>query len=135
MTKGQPRMSITFTCNVCDTENKNKSFGKRSYDKGIVIIRCEGCQNLHLIADRLGWLGHNTNVEELLEKKGETVLRIKEHLHKVVPVSESKEGEQLAPQQQPQQLLREIDVETEVDVPATVDVDDSGVVTVTPKID
>jgi len=63
-----------FTCTVCETINK-KQFSRQAYEKGVVIIRCDGCQNLHLIADNLGWFGEEKNVEEILRKKGETVRR------------------------------------------------------------
>lgn len=45
---------ITYTCGVCETR-QNRSFTKKSYHEGVVIVRCEGCQNLHLIADNLGF--------------------------------------------------------------------------------
>lgn len=61
-----------FTCNKCDTRCM-KSFSKHSYDKGIVLVRCPGCQSLHLIADNLGWFGETCNVEELMAGKGEGI--------------------------------------------------------------
>ncbi|KAF7259765.1 hypothetical protein EG68_06613 [Paragonimus skrjabini miyazakii] len=53
------KMYIEFTCKKCNHRSK-KYFSKQAYQKGIVIIRCEGCENLHLIADNLGWIkdGH-----------------------------------------------------------------------------
>jgi protein import protein ZIM17 len=46
----------------------------------VVLIRCEGCDSLHLIADNLGWFesdgvykGTNTNIENILAAKGEKV--------------------------------------------------------------
>lgn len=38
---------------VCETRTA-KTFAKLSYEKGVVLARCPGCHNIHLIADRLG---------------------------------------------------------------------------------
>lgn len=53
----KPRMGIAFTCKVCNSRSSH-TFSKLSYTKGIVIIKCPGCQNNHLIADNLGWFKH-----------------------------------------------------------------------------
>ncbi|KAL7672867.1 hypothetical protein ACOME3_007746 [Neoechinorhynchus agilis] len=45
---------ITYTCKKCDRPN-SAIFSRLSFEKGIVIVRCEGCRNLHLIADHLSW--------------------------------------------------------------------------------
>lgn len=50
-----------------------KTFCKESYEKGVVVVRCGGCNNLHLIADNLGWFGEPGNVEQLLASRGEEV--------------------------------------------------------------
>ena len=49
-----PRLSITFTCNVCQ-ERLTRTFLKQSYEKGVVLIKCPKCCNHHIIADNLGW--------------------------------------------------------------------------------
>jgi len=70
-------MQIAFTCTVCNTRN-HRQFSKISYEKGIVIVECDGCKNNHLIADNLGWFPHTgcKNIEEILAAKGEKVKRM-----------------------------------------------------------
>lgn len=61
---------MVFTCGRCETRAA-KAFSRRSYEHGIVLVRCPGCQSTHLIADNLGWFGGGkTNVEKLLQSKG-----------------------------------------------------------------
>lgn len=44
----------------------------------MVIIRCEGCQNLHLVADNLGWFEEGgVNIEDLALRNNEPILKIK----------------------------------------------------------
>ncbi|KAG5310519.1 DNLZ protein, partial [Acromyrmex insinuator] len=67
-----------FTCKKCQTRT-SKLISKLAYNKGVVIVRCEGCKNNHLIADNLGWfseIGKRTNIEKIMELKGETVRKI-----------------------------------------------------------
>ena len=45
---------LEFTCNKCESRSK-KTISKQAYQEGVVLIRCDGCENLHLIADNLGW--------------------------------------------------------------------------------
>lgn len=45
----EPRLSLTFTCTVpdCGTRSSHE-FTKRSYEKGIVLVQCPGCQNRYV---------------------------------------------------------------------------------------
>lgn len=61
---------MVFTCKVCDTRSM-KMASRESYEKGVVVVRCGGCDNLHLIADRCGWFGEPGSVEDFLASRGE----------------------------------------------------------------
>lgn len=42
-----------------------------AYNEGLVIVRCYGCDNHHLIADRLNWFEEgNVDVHDLIQKYG-----------------------------------------------------------------
>lgn len=72
-------MAIVFTCDVCETRSA-KQFTERSYLHGVVIVRCPGCQNLHLIADRLGYFddgdGSDWDLQNIAEMRGESIRTI-----------------------------------------------------------
>ena len=72
---------MAYTCAVKDCDTKQaRTFTKKSYEEGVVLVRCEGCNNLHLVADNLGWFeddgvnrGRSITVESLLKEKGQEV--------------------------------------------------------------
>lgn len=58
---------------MCETRAA-KTISKHAYYSGVVLVRCPGCENLHLVADRLGWFeDESTDVESLLKQRGESV--------------------------------------------------------------
>lgn len=65
-------LAMVFTCRVCETRSV-KMASRDSYENGVVVARCGGCNNLHLIADRLGWFGEPGSIEDFLAAKGEEV--------------------------------------------------------------
>jgi len=75
---GGKKLAIVYTCKVCNTRSI-KQFSEHSYQNGVVLVKCPGCQNLHLIADRLGWFedqnpdGTGWDIQSALEKLGEHV--------------------------------------------------------------
>jgi protein import protein ZIM17 len=73
---GGRKLAIVFTCNVCETRSA-KQFTEHAYRNGVVLVRCPGCQNLHLIADRLGYFddtdGTNFDLERLEQMTGQKV--------------------------------------------------------------
>jgi protein import protein ZIM17 len=67
------KLIIVYTCKVCDTRSAKK-ISKQGYNKGVVLVRCAKCQNLHLIADHLGIFEEKGwDIKKYLEKSGENV--------------------------------------------------------------
>ncbi|KAI9137729.1 DNL zinc finger-domain-containing protein, partial [Paraphysoderma sedebokerense] len=62
------KMLVGFTCTHCSTRT-HKLISKTSYEKGVVIIKCDGCEVLHLVADNLGWFMEGKNIEEMVKSK------------------------------------------------------------------
>lgn len=72
----QKKMQMIYTCKVCKTRN-SQTISSQAYTQGVVIVRCSGCNNNHLVADNLGWFrDKKTNIEDILKEKGETVKRV-----------------------------------------------------------
>ena len=45
-----------------------------AYYQGVVLVRCPGCNNLHLVADRLGYFEDNSvDIEAIAREQGEIV--------------------------------------------------------------
>ena len=76
--KLQGKLKLMFTCKKCNYRN-SKIISKVAYEKGLIIVRCDGCKNNHLIADNLGWfpeMKNTRNIEKFLASKGETVRKV-----------------------------------------------------------
>ncbi|XP_078686023.1 uncharacterized protein LOC144918833 isoform X2 [Branchiostoma floridae x Branchiostoma belcheri] len=71
------KMQLIYTCKVCQTRSV-KVISKVAYTKGVVIVKCSGCDNNHLIADNLGWFSQEQgrrNVAAVLAGREDQVLK------------------------------------------------------------
>ena len=67
------KMILVYTCKICETRSAKK-ITKHAYTHGCVVVRCGGCDNLHLIADRKGLFEDgNWDIKQYLESHGESV--------------------------------------------------------------
>ena len=80
-----PKMILRFTCThegptsppSGTQRTHSRTISKRSYEEGVVLVRCGCCNRPHLIADNLGWFGDTKeNIEGILAERGEEVQRI-----------------------------------------------------------
>lgn len=86
--------AMFFTCNKCNTR-AGKTFTKKAYHTGVVLIRCEGCDNLHLVADNLGWFrDKGTNIEDLMREQGKLVSKFSSDKEVLEYAEEAEEGTQ-----------------------------------------
>ena len=68
-----------MTCQVCN-HKMTKTFTKKAYHTGVVIINCDNCDNNHLIADNLGWFREKSvNIEDLAQEKGDQAIKVQNH--------------------------------------------------------
>ncbi|CAD8141432.1 unnamed protein product [Paramecium octaurelia] len=67
---------LMFTCGPCGNKMA-RTFTKDAYHKGVVLIRCDKCDNIHLIADNLGWFqDEKWNVEIHAKEQGQSLPKI-----------------------------------------------------------
>ena len=70
------RYILMCTCTVCNTKMV-KTFTKKAYHTGVVILICDGCGNNHLIADNLGWFRDDPiNLEEIAKESGREFVKL-----------------------------------------------------------
>jgi hypothetical protein len=73
--KAQQQTVVVYTCRVCETRSARR-VSRQALEHGSVLLRCPGCRNVHVIADRLGYFDDATvDAAALLEARGEKVRR------------------------------------------------------------
>lgn len=71
-------LCLTYTCTVCSRRN-SKTISRLAYLNGVVIVRCDKCQNTELVADNVKWfddIDGKKNVEDILAEKGEKAVKV-----------------------------------------------------------
>ena len=64
---------MAYTCGKCE-HKQVRTFSRKSYEEGVVLVRCENCDSLHLIADNLGWFeDQKVNIQQIMERQGSQV--------------------------------------------------------------
>jgi protein import protein ZIM17 len=67
---------MMFTCGHCGHKD-TKTFTKKAYHSSVVIIRCDGCDNNHLVADNLGWFrDEKVNIEQISKEHGNNMTKV-----------------------------------------------------------
>jgi DNL zinc finger len=73
---GGKKLAAVFTCKVCETRSI-KQFTEQAYTSGVVIVRCPGCQNQHVLADRLGYFDDQPiDLDRIARENGESLTTI-----------------------------------------------------------
>jgi len=76
---GGEKLIIMYTCKVCETRSARK-ISKHSYQRGVVVVKCGCCNNMHLICDHIG----------VFEDKGWTIDQfLSEHRSQVATTTSS----------------------------------------------
>lgn len=47
-------LALVAKCNKCN-HPIHKTFSRLAYERGLVLVQCDGCKVRHLVADHLGW--------------------------------------------------------------------------------
>jgi mitochondrial protein import protein ZIM17 len=73
-TKAREAYLFVYTCKVCSTRSERK-ISKHAYHKGVVLVKCPGCEKNHLVADNLKWFEDRPiTIEDIMRANGETIV-------------------------------------------------------------
>ncbi|KZC11116.1 PREDICTED: DNL-type zinc finger protein-like [Dufourea novaeangliae] len=107
--KLEGKLKVMFTCKKCKFRN-GKIISKVAYEHGIVIIRCDGCKNNHLIADNIGWfpeMRKTRNIEKFLAARGETVKKVQNDIDGYIEIVTKAELDLLEQNKNQAKLIQE----------------------------